>query len=400
MNYTYAASVLDYGADPTGTRDSTAAIQAACRENRHVYFPEGVYLVDRMTISGSVTLCGAGDHSTVIKTFNLTDDVMTFTSHGWHVRDMKFDAVANRRSGAYIHAGWTENREFTNATGDSAANFSTVENVALTRQYVGIDLDGCWSVNLSNLTAFDGTPDQEAAGGAIIRLGYTTYTGPVHIRGLTARTASPDLQPTCGIYMGHVDVVSISDTLLIYHKKDVYIAPRGRQFAALIEITNCCFDTAEYGLYIAPSDGARVLRCGVCNTWFGAHSAGGAVIDGSEGVVTGLQFTNCMFLANAGDGIRVEGKGVDGLYFSNSFSGGNLGNGLTLRKGAKNLIWTGGVLGACHEMKGNVQYGYETDGSCSGRVLLADLTGNTVGDAKDEGRSLQTFGNIGAQSQG
>ncbi len=107
-----------------------------------------------------------------------------------------------------------------------------------------------------------------------------------------------------------------------------------------------------------------------------------------------------MFLANAGDGIRVEGQGVDGLYFSNSFSGGNLGNGLTLRKGAKNLIWTGGVLDACHEMKGNVQYGYQTDGSCSVRVLLPDLTGNAVGDSMNEKHSLQTFANIAAQSQG
>lgn len=40
------ANVLDYGADPTGTSDSAAAIRAAAKTGRKLYFPAGTYRVD------------------------------------------------------------------------------------------------------------------------------------------------------------------------------------------------------------------------------------------------------------------------------------------------------------------------------------------------------------------
>lgn len=40
------ASVLDYGADPTGAADSSAAIQAAINANNHVHIPAGTYRCD------------------------------------------------------------------------------------------------------------------------------------------------------------------------------------------------------------------------------------------------------------------------------------------------------------------------------------------------------------------
>lgn len=372
------ANVLDYGADPTGHEDSTEAIQEACKKNRQVYFPQGTYLFDKLVISGSVTLCGAGDNATILKTSNLTENVLIFKDDGWHVKDMKFDAVADRTSGAYIFSG---------------NNYASVENVAFTRQYIGVDLDGSWSVNLTNISAFDGTPHEAAPGGAVIRLGKNAYTGPVNIRGLTAKPSASTLQPSSGIYMGYVDVVSITDALIIWHKRDVVVAPENRQFAALIEITNSCFDTAENGIYFEPSGGARVLRCGVTNTWFGAHSSDSAVINGADGVVTGLQFNNCMFLANGGNGVTVEGRGVDGLYFTNSFSGGNLGSGLVIKDGARNIAWNGGVIGACHELAGNVSYGYEIEEGCSGSIYLTDLRGNTAGVCDDLADEMKVFGN-------
>lgn len=374
----FLANVLDYGADPTGHMDSTEAIREACKKNKQVYFPKGTYLFDKLTISGSVTLCGAGDNATILKTSNLTENVLVFKDDGWHVRDMKFDAAADRTAGAYIFSG---------------ANYASVENVAFTRQYIGVDLDGSWSVNFVNISAFDGTPHEVSPGGAIIRLGENAYTGPVNIRGLTAKPSASTLQPSSGITMRYVDVVSISDALIIWHKKDVVVAPKNRQFAALIEITNSCFDTAENGIYIEPSGGARVLRCGVSNTWFGAHSSDAAVINGADGVVTGLQFSNCMFLANGGNGVTVEGQGVDGLYFTNSFSGGNLGSGLVIKEGAQNIAWNGGVIGACHELNGNVGYGYEIEEGCSGSISLSDLRGNTAGICNDPLVKMKAFGN-------
>ena len=89
-----------------------------------------------------------------------------------------------------------------------------------------------------------------------------------------------------------------------------------------------------------------------------------------------------MFLANAGNGVAVRGQGVDGLYFSNCFSGGNQGCGLTATDGAQEIVWDGGVLGACHELSGNVQYGYSVDEGCSVTLDGTDLEGNSLGQGQ------------------
>ena len=372
------ANVLDYGADPKGREDSTDAISQACQENRQVYLPAGTYKISTLDILGSVTLTGDGDNATVLKTTNLTGNIITFKGDGWHIRDLKLDASGSRTSGAYVY---------------STASYASIENVALDHHYIGFDLDGCWSVNLENITAFDGTPHTTAEGGCIIRLGKNMYTGPVNIRGLTAKTSNALLQPSAGIWMGYVDVVSISDALIIWHKKDIVAAPDGNQFAALIEITNSCLDTAENGIFIAPTNGARVLRCGFTNTWFGAHTADAAVIDGSGGTVTGLQFSNCMFLCNGGNGLTVTGEGTDGIFISNSFSSGNLGNGLTISNQARNVMWAGGALGASHECEGNL-FGYSAEEGCTGSVNNTLLKGNRQDTCEDPAKTILTNGNL------
>jgi hypothetical protein len=43
-------SVKDFGAVGDGVTDDTAAVQAALNTNKSVYFPQGVYLVDALTI--------------------------------------------------------------------------------------------------------------------------------------------------------------------------------------------------------------------------------------------------------------------------------------------------------------------------------------------------------------
>ena len=84
-------------------------------------------------------------------------------------------------------------------------------------------------MNIAHITAFDGTDDAVAPGGAIIRVGRETYTGPVHIRGLTARTSSPDRQPTSGIHMG-LWMWCPFQTPLIYHRKNIWGRPARSNF--------------------------------------------------------------------------------------------------------------------------------------------------------------------------
>lgn len=372
------ANILDYGADPKGKEDCTDAIKAAMKDSKLLYFPKGTYLIDKLSIPGSVTIQGDGSNATILKTTNLTGNVLVFKNDGWHVKDLKLTATAYRTDGAYIY---------------SSGNDASIENVSMEQHYVGIDMDGAININITNITARGGTPHSVAEGGATIRLGNNAYTGQINIRGMFAWPTALDMQPSTAITMKYVDVVSISDTLLIGHTKDVLIAPHRGQFSALIEVTNSCFDTAKSGLCIEPEDGGRVLRNGFSNIWFGAHSGEGMVIDGTDGTVPGAQFTNCMFMGNGGDGVKILGEGVDGIYFANCFSSSNAGNGLTIARKAQNVVWNGGVIGASHEAGNNLAYGYRAEEGCSGRIMLTDLRGNALGAGRDETGCITLFEN-------
>lgn len=61
-------NVLDYGADPTGVADSTAAIQAAIDTGNTVWIPEGTYSVTTIDLRGRyANIVGDGILQTVIK---------------------------------------------------------------------------------------------------------------------------------------------------------------------------------------------------------------------------------------------------------------------------------------------------------------------------------------------
>ncbi|MFE5241053.1 MULTISPECIES: glycosyl hydrolase family 28-related protein [unclassified Streptomyces] len=66
-----AANVLAFGADPSGRRDSAAAVERAIahakRKNLPVYIPPGTYQVNRHIIVDDVTIKGAGSWYTKIK---------------------------------------------------------------------------------------------------------------------------------------------------------------------------------------------------------------------------------------------------------------------------------------------------------------------------------------------
>ena len=71
-----AANVLLFGADPTGRRDSAAAIDKAIafakKAHLRVYVPPGVYQVNRHIIVDNVTIEGAGNWYTIFKGHQVT----------------------------------------------------------------------------------------------------------------------------------------------------------------------------------------------------------------------------------------------------------------------------------------------------------------------------------------
>ena len=60
------ANVIDYGADPTGATDSSAAVQLATDTGLPVYFPEGTYKVSNITRVGRTNWFGEGNASRIV----------------------------------------------------------------------------------------------------------------------------------------------------------------------------------------------------------------------------------------------------------------------------------------------------------------------------------------------
>jgi hypothetical protein len=79
------ANILDYGADPSGVSDSTAAIQACLNANAlgEVFFPEGVYrITDSLTMAGGAqNLIGEGQRSILIA-YGFTSNKPIIINHG------------------------------------------------------------------------------------------------------------------------------------------------------------------------------------------------------------------------------------------------------------------------------------------------------------------------------
>lgn len=100
------ANVLDYGADPTGIADSTAAFNTAIATTKSVYVPAGTYLLNA-TINNKTIIYGDGSFVSVLKPFNTAIAVMTYAidvgDFYYHseVRDVSF------RSASKIGVGFT-----------------------------------------------------------------------------------------------------------------------------------------------------------------------------------------------------------------------------------------------------------------------------------------------------
>jgi hypothetical protein len=72
------ANVLDYGADPTGVADSTAAIQTAVATGRRVRIPKGTYKCN-VQIDNKTIIEGDGSLASILKPFDDSVAVLTYT---------------------------------------------------------------------------------------------------------------------------------------------------------------------------------------------------------------------------------------------------------------------------------------------------------------------------------
>lgn len=90
-------NILDFGADPTGAADSTAAIQAALNSGKHdIYVPEGTYLFSTLTVNQNTRVHGASTRTSILK----------HTGAGVAITCVHSGAIEPDGNAAYIEGGW------------------------------------------------------------------------------------------------------------------------------------------------------------------------------------------------------------------------------------------------------------------------------------------------------
>ncbi|MFI1194905.1 glycosyl hydrolase family 28-related protein [Micromonospora sp. NPDC020750] len=166
-----AANVLAFGADPTGRRDSAAALDRAIafarRADLPVYLPPGIYQVNRHIIVDDVTIEGAGSWYTIIKGREVAlptpaPDGSVHTGVGFYGRDAADGGSRNVHLSGFAIEGDVRERIDTdqvNAIGGAMSD-STIDGLHLRHTKVGVWFDGPMSgVRVTNTVIVDQIAD-------------------------------------------------------------------------------------------------------------------------------------------------------------------------------------------------------------------------------------------------
>ena len=88
----YNNNVKDFGADPTGTEDSTVAIQNALNSKNVIYFPEGVYLFSEdINFNENNFIFGDGENKTIFKSQSNDASFSAIDVSNITIKNIEFD---------------------------------------------------------------------------------------------------------------------------------------------------------------------------------------------------------------------------------------------------------------------------------------------------------------------
>ncbi|MDX6472375.1 MAG: hypothetical protein QOK22_1191 [Gaiellaceae bacterium] len=164
-------SVVDFGADPTGVRDSSKAfdhaVHAAEMSGKSVFIPAGTFQVNRHIVVDHVTVQGAGNWWSIVKGHQVTLDA-PLPDHSIHTGVGFYGKYAAAGGSSDVHLsnfaieGDVRERIDTDQVNGigGALNNSTVDGLYIHHTKVGIWLDGPMSnVTIANTVVTDQIAD-------------------------------------------------------------------------------------------------------------------------------------------------------------------------------------------------------------------------------------------------
>lgn len=149
-------SVLDFGADPTGMTECSAAFQAACDTGKTVLVPKGIYQIGKtIVLKRSVTVVGEGNDGLINRAMsflNVVGNIPCFTN--WQTIDDPNSMIQVHFKKLFIQYNPTTVPEditnqdkiafrfYSDAAGKNGLEFSTFEDITVLGAWMGFH-DNC-----------------------------------------------------------------------------------------------------------------------------------------------------------------------------------------------------------------------------------------------------------------
>lgn len=371
-------SITDWGS--ISTLDA-ATIQRAMNEvpsGSNMRFPAGTYTFSGVTLPPSILIEGDGIYESGTKFINDSATEPFFKGSGnasMGFSRIQLVAGPKRTGGAFI--------DLQNAT---RIKF---EDIFMFNYFQAINVDGGSEISFNGVRCFTNLSGNSVGA---IRVGKTAYTGPVHFGDILIKQHPDNIsaQPEYGVRLGFVDVVSFDGSFLcILHGKCLLVDPGKDQIASLIHGVGAYFDTADYGILLAPV-GGKVQGFNFEGVYSGAHEIAALAIDGTQGIVDGASINGGDFI-NSAIGIDVTGSGAKNIIINGAKVAGNSNIGIHATNSA-NMFVKDNFIG--NFGFGSNKTGLAVDVTVSGQAFNNKFQNNTA-DVNNDSANFSVFDNIG-----
>lgn len=359
--YSGKLNVKWFGAKGDGVTNDTVAVQAAndilsAPKGGKILFPDGIWLIDNVTINGPISWEGTNRYSCQIKATTPTGFVVKASYQWISIRHMGFTSDVARTSGAYI---------------ETYGAFSSFEDLRFENAYGCIQVRGGVQPKIADIEAYHTTPSDVSGGSFVVQLG-PEYSVCVVMSNIVAD--NPNGQPSYGILLLNCDSPKVLGCDIIRCGWDLAALPGNGQAVHALSVGNTKLDTAVRGLIMLPSGTGVVTRPSFSEVWTCSHTADGFYIDKCQGgaIVNAVRSN-----LNTSRGM-LFGAGVDSLELTGCAMKENLADGVTFGAGQHGYNMTG--CGATN----NGGFGVSNSGSNDDYIICANrLTGNGSGGIYD-----------------
>jgi hypothetical protein len=340
-------NVVDYGADPTGSVNSTTAITNAVAALPGVlFFPSGTYLVSApITISQPCLIMGAGKWASTISTNSATANIFNFSTAGVALSELGFNSSVTRTGGYYL--SWTGALTLTSGCHIYECAFRNYFNALLFQgptvgvPYIGdLQIRNCYflSGNSGNGISFANAPCTFV----LIRDSSWVNTGSQ-----TTQTA---------IQINVMGDATIENCNMEGIGLGIACQASGSGTSAITQVTakGCVIDNCSGGILIQGNSAAALNNTTISDCWcVGNRTYPGLFIQANgTSVITGVQVINSQFMSGLTsiDGIQlsaVAGASIKRVLINNCRAESNGGNGINLNStGLNDIVLTANEIAA------------------------------------------------------